>query len=359
MMRGSVMISDLLLPALLVFHFVIKPKKRTTTWWPVLLSVTAPPLILIDYGHFQYNCVSLGLTVCAIIALLTEKITLGAILFTLAVNHKQMSLYHAVTFFCYMFSTVIIKRADFFTGFRVGMTILSTLGLMWLPFGDRCANVINRIFPIKRGVFEDKVGTFWYVLDRFLPVKGVIPDTTLARTCAIVSFSMLIPSAIQFIVKVSSKKTSTESLQRAFLVNLFTNSLIFFLFSYHVHEKSILLAVLAAVLLFEWFPFEMVWFITVASFSLFPLLYQEGSHMALLLVTSVFLIAAHQAGTFKHIKSKIQGFIFLCSVGGYLALIGGLLYVPPPPKLPHIYQAGIAAYSFLHYTAFAIYFHLN
>ena len=169
-----------------------------------MLAVTAPPLILIDYGHFQYNCVSLGLTVWAVMALLTEKITLSAILFTLAVNHKQMSLYHAITFFCYMLGTVIIKRADFFTGFRVGTTILSTLGLMWLPFGERSINVINRIFPIKRGVFEDKVGTFWYVLDRIFPIKATIPGDQQARTCMIVCLSMLLPSSLQFLAKVST-----------------------------------------------------------------------------------------------------------------------------------------------------------
>ena len=94
-------------------------------------------------------------------------------------------------------------------------------------------------------------------------------------------------------------------MRKAFLENLFVSSLIFFLFSYHVHEKSIMLPALAAVLLLQWYPFETVWFITVASLSLFPLLYQEGSHVALLLVTAVFVLIAHQGGVFKSAKSTL------------------------------------------------------
>lgn len=154
-----------------------------------------------DYGHFQYNCVSLGLTVWALICLFTENISVGAVAFTLAVNHKQMSLYHALAFFSYMTGTLIMRRMDLLTTFRVGTIILSTMGLLWLPFGDYWIFAFERIFPLKRGVFEDKVGSFWYALDRVVPIKGVYEDADVAQLCAILTFVSVLPSAVHLFLK--------------------------------------------------------------------------------------------------------------------------------------------------------------
>lgn len=162
----------------------------------VTLALSAPPFILVDYGHFQYNCVSLGLTVWAIICLFKDNFSLSAVAFTLAVNHKQMSLYHAVAFFAYMTGTLIMRRVDLLTTFRVGMVILSTLGMLWLPFGDYWTYAFERIFPLKRGVFEDKVGSFWYAVDRIIPIKGVYEDADVAKLCALVTFVSILPSAV-------------------------------------------------------------------------------------------------------------------------------------------------------------------
>jgi hypothetical protein len=45
--------------------------------------------VLIDHGHFQYNGISLGLSAAAVAAVLRERHVLGAVLYTLAFNHKQ------------------------------------------------------------------------------------------------------------------------------------------------------------------------------------------------------------------------------------------------------------------------------
>lgn len=63
-----------------------------------------------------------------------------------------------------------------------------------------------------------------------------------------------------------------------------------------------MLAVLPAVLAFPWFPFETVWFTVVASLSLYPLLLEEGSHVALLCITIVYVLTALQLGAFSQIK---------------------------------------------------------
>jgi len=94
------------------------------------------------------------------------------------------------------------------------------------------------------------------------------------------------------------QKAKPEESEKVFLLSLLNASLNLFLFAFHVHEKSIMLAALPAMLLFPWFPLEAVWFTTVASLSLYPLLLEEGSHLALICVTVIFVLTATQAGTF-------------------------------------------------------------
>ena len=50
----------------------------------------------------------------------------------------------------------------------------------------------------------------------------------------------------------------------------------FFLFSLQVHEKHVLLPLLPAVLLMPSAPRELGWFVTLCTFSLFPLLRRDG-----------------------------------------------------------------------------------
>lgn len=50
----------------------------------------------------RYNCISLGLTAWAIFAINKRKDVAAAVLFSLALNYKQMSLYLAFPFFFYL-----------------------------------------------------------------------------------------------------------------------------------------------------------------------------------------------------------------------------------------------------------------
>jgi alpha-1,3-glucosyltransferase len=54
-----------------------------------------------DNGHFQYNQISLGLTLFAIYFILIDRDYISSIFFCLSLNYKQMSLYYSIPFFFY------------------------------------------------------------------------------------------------------------------------------------------------------------------------------------------------------------------------------------------------------------------
>ena len=72
----------------------------------LLLILLAPPLILIDHGHFQYNCCMMGLTLWALNFLAMDDIWMASVLFTMAFNFKQMGLYYSIPFFAFIIGKI-------------------------------------------------------------------------------------------------------------------------------------------------------------------------------------------------------------------------------------------------------------
>jgi alpha-1,3-glucosyltransferase len=111
-MRLTVILADILIyiPSMLlatsvIYEKIFKMNVRRSEGFKILFKFIAlayPGQILIDNGHFQYNNISLGLAVLAVCMLSLNKRLLGAILFVLALNYKQMEFYHALPFFCYL-----------------------------------------------------------------------------------------------------------------------------------------------------------------------------------------------------------------------------------------------------------------
>jgi alpha-1,3-glucosyltransferase len=135
----------------------------------LLLILLNPTLVLIDHGHFQYNSISLGLMQMATVFLLKESnskreifdLVLASIFYCLALNYKQMELYHALPIFFYLLG-ICFKSNIFKNGFLklvfIGLSAIFTFALLWLPFilngHELVIQVLNRIFPFSRGLFE-------------------------------------------------------------------------------------------------------------------------------------------------------------------------------------------------------------
>lgn len=57
---------------------------------------------IITLDGIRYNGVSLGFALWGVLALGLGWEALGSMAFSLALNYKQMELYHALPFFCYL-----------------------------------------------------------------------------------------------------------------------------------------------------------------------------------------------------------------------------------------------------------------
>ena len=85
--------------------------------------------------------------------------------------------------------------------------------------------MFNRLFPIGRGLFEDKVANFWCALNVLFKIQQIYPVDTLAMICAIATGIFSLPSNVILFLKPSRQN---------FLLALMNTSLIFFLFSFQV-----------------------------------------------------------------------------------------------------------------------------
>lgn len=63
--------------------------------------------VTVDLNDIRYNGVSLGLALWALLGLGLGWDALGSVAFCLALNYKQMELYHALPFFCYLLGKCI------------------------------------------------------------------------------------------------------------------------------------------------------------------------------------------------------------------------------------------------------------
>uniref|UniRef100_A0A8C1EKF7 Alpha-1,3-glucosyltransferase n=1 Tax=Cyprinus carpio carpio TaxID=630221 RepID=A0A8C1EKF7_CYPCA len=334
-MRATVLFTDILIyiPAVLLYCFYFcdgSSKQKVATALCILLY---PGLILIDYGHFQYNSVSLGLALWGILGLGLGWDLFGSLAFTLALNYKQMELYHSLPFFCYLLGKCIkqgLIGRGFFQLAKISLTVLVTFALCWMPFlsdPKQPLQVLHRLFPFGRGLFE------------------------------VIHIMYIFALTLLFILPSSLKLLSKPNLWQ-FKLALVNSSLAFFLFSFQVHEKSILLAAF-----------------------MLPLLVKDGlllpyvvTSLAFLFL-SLYLLSALERSTEEELRlglyrkltrhwlpklnlSRIIKWKFWFSLVAMAALSFTSVWLEPPAKFPDLFPVLVSILSFLHFLGFIIYFNL-
>ena len=347
-MRLTVIVSDILILFPPIFLFSNKNYLTPVT----ILSY--PGLVLIDHGHFQYNNISLGLFLAAVAFILRERLLVGSVLFVCALNYKQMELYHALPFFFYLLAICARKRtygSKLAQLIKIGLTVLVTFGVIWSPFivigKESVLQVVLRIFPFSRGLFEDKVSNFWCALDVVMKLKQKMPVEDLAKICLGATFGLSLPSNIHLLFNPSGKN---------FLLSLVNTSLVFFLFSFQVHEKSILLAAIPVSLLTfidldDSVSTVIPWFLTISTFSMLPLLIKDGLLIPTISLSIMFLTIIANMDQFAPAKNKYEkrtqspvpvrpptSFHTFLKICMFLSLLGCVTLVllsttyPPPSK---------------------------
>ena len=165
----------------------------------VFLILAHPALVLIDHGHFQYNSVSLGFSLWGIIAVITDWDVAGSIAFCLALNYKQMELYHSLPFFCYLSGKAwnsMKSRSQFL---KLCVVVISTFVLCWSPFYvyggfQGIKQVLTRVFPFNRGIYEDKVASFWCSLSVLVKIRNIFPTGSLIWLSIVLTLLAAMPS---------------------------------------------------------------------------------------------------------------------------------------------------------------------
>lgn len=332
-----------------------------------------PALTIIDHGHFQFNSVMLGLSLLALNHLLDDNYALASMFFVLSLGFKQMALYYAPIFFFYLLSVCLKPRLNILKFLSIAISVIVTLAALFAPFvlfgsTNQIFQIFIRIFPFGRGLFEDKVANFWCATNVVIKYRELFSFGQLRNFSLLLTLLGITPSCVCIFLNPSKRLLSWC---------LAACSLSFFLFSFQVHEKSILLPWLPVTLLLnEVEPncISMVcWFLNISLFSMWPLLKRDG---LVLQYTVLGILSNWLMGNLSWIRkyaNKILPFIHqrplatpvlphswfwkMIIVGSYIsAAVLQLIemFLVPPAYLPDLWVIGNVVISFGSFMMFFI-----
>lgn len=286
-MRATVLISEYLvyIPAVIMFNRRIAQQQGINKW-DSAIALTAilmqPSIILVDHAHFQYNTVMLGLVLASFASLLSDRYVWTSIFFVAALCFKQMALYFAPAMFAYMLGISLLPRFRCFQLLRIAFTALVSLvfylspmviGAIYyswrkinpplsttdrqvnplmariLPYIDpasvyhapllQITQIIHRCFPFARGIFEDKVANIWCVI-HIIHKLNIYPTSTLQRVSLLATIVSILPACMT--ISLHPRKALLPWAMASCAWG-------FFLCSFQVHEKSVLLPLLPMTIL--------------------------------------------------------------------------------------------------------------
>ncbi|PWY92797.1 ALG6, ALG8 glycosyltransferase [Aspergillus heteromorphus CBS 117.55] len=363
-MRGTVIASEYLIFIPAVVNFLRRyTRTQNVPVWSASIALVAillqPATILIDHGHFQYNTVMLGLVVASLDAILAGRMLWACIFFVGALGFKQMALYYAPIMFAFLLGVCIFPKIHIIRLLCISLVTAVAFVVLFLPLilgqsvlyavAFQLAQTIHRVFPFARGLFEDKVANAWCAIHTFYKLHrfeaSLLQRMSLGATLA----SILAPCAIIF-------RHPRASLLLPALSSVAWG---FFLFSFQVHEKSVLLPLLPMTLLLAgdgglsketraWVG----WANILGSWTMFPLLARDELRVPYFVMTLLwaFLLGLpptsleifrgrasledNTLGAELHVLTKLLHACF------YLAMIAWHVleaFVAPPPGKPDLW----------------------
>ena len=283
-MRATVLISEylVLVPAVIVFGQRLAHLQNVARWEYSIALVAIlmqPAVMLIDHGHFQYNGVMLGFVAASMASVLAGRLLWGCLWFVAALCFKQMALYFAPAIFAYLVGVCLHSRPDIFRLVKIATVTLLSFAVIFSPlilgalyeysldssllaelkppalltmmrfdlppssWGYQAAaqffQSIHRVFPFDRGILEDKVANFWGCVHAVHKLSSY-PIPLLRRFSISLTLISVLPACMT--ISLFPRK---ELLPWAMASTAWG----FFLFSFQVHEKSVLLPLLPMTML--------------------------------------------------------------------------------------------------------------
>lgn len=323
-MRATVLVSEFLIfiPAVVVFNRKFSRQRGMSIWESsiaLMAILMQPATMLIDHGHFQYNTVMLGLVLASMSSMIANRILWGCVFFVAALCYKQMALYYAPAVFAYLLGVCLLPSLNIRRLAAIAVITALSFVIMYTPlllgalydnkrniqptldfdheslppllssalsFVDpkswhyppllQLAQSIHRIFPFARGLFEDKVANLWCALNTVHKLHAY-PKPMAQRVSLLATISFILPACMT--ISVFPRR---ELLPWAMASSAWG----FFLCSFQVHEKSVLLPLLPMTILLgsdgglgpeirAWVG----WANLLATWTLFPLLKRDELRM--------------------------------------------------------------------------------
>lgn len=389
-MRSTVAVSEYLIyvPAVVICARHLARSYNINSW-ESSIALTAilmqPATILIDYGHFQYNTVMLGFVAATISSMLAGSPAWSCVFFVASLGFKQMALFYAPAVAAFLAGSCLFPRINIVRFINLAIVTVLSFALLFLPlmagtFYDtlrkvqlpadaqtppllkslpfelsisapyypyvfQLAQSIHRIFPFARGLFEDKVANVWCAIHASGVHKlhqydqGLLSQAALALTLA----SILPACLIIFF------KPRKELVPLAFASTAWG----FFLCSYQVHEKNVLLPLLPMTFLLAtedglkpavraWVGYANI----LACWTLFPLLARDQLRMpyAVLTLLWAYLLGLPPFSVDAYLLPSSQGgvniltkLIHLGTFAATIAWHGLELFVAPPANKPDLW----------------------
>ncbi|KAL8668844.1 MAG: hypothetical protein Q9168_006541 [Polycauliona sp. 1 TL-2023] len=390
-MRATVLVSEyfVYIPAAIILNRKFG-RMRSVSKWESLVALVAilmqPATILVDHAHFQYNTVMLGFTLASISSMLAGRALWGCIFFVAALCYKQMALYYAPAIFAYLIGICMVPKPNVGRFFAIAFVTVLSFAISFAPlllgsiydhyngtpaFTDpntalpslltslpftlnekawyyppllQLTQSIHRIFPFARGLFEDKVANMWCAIHTFHKLHQY-PQGQMQRISTVITLISIWPSTM-----IISLFPYRELLPWAMASTAWG----FFLCSFQVHEKSVLLPLLPMTILLgserglgtemrAWIG----WANILGVWTLFPLLKRDELRMpyAVLTLLWAYLLGLPPTSLSLYFgrqsrNGELKVLTKMLHLAFYAAMIAwhiGEAFVPPPADKPDLW----------------------
>jgi alpha-1,3-glucosyltransferase len=330
--------------------------------------VLALPQSFIDHGHLQFNSVPGGLFVAGAAAAALwscnreKRVALDmaiAVAAATAVMFKHMSLFWTPGIGAVLLSHVVdtyrTRGAVPALG-HLSLTVAAGVAVFAASFAPlNAVDVLTRMFPFHRGLFEDKVANVWCSITPVWRVADYVPVHQLVRLCTACTAAAFFPSVLATILRRPPSEPTAAVFRYAAAAS--AASLSFFLFAFQVHEKGILLPAAGAALAAVAVPPHAAvraacdHFVLVAVASLWPLAVKDsltGPWFA-----CVLLAAIHSAVSISRVcDTTFARRVWTLSV---LSLVMTGLFVAvtePGPQLPDLHALAVSIVCCVHFVGY-------